>query len=141
MTKQRKNQKNGRQAMILMIISISVMLFVVVGLLSSRNIQMTEQKPVNYKELVQKPKTAVIDVRTEEEFEAGHMPQTINIPLQVFPDSIENLKRFENIILICRTGNRSGKAKVMMEERGFKNVYNGGGWEDFQKRVTFIDEK
>jgi len=135
MVERKENRKHNQHAM-LMFISIFVMLFVVVGLFSSNNTQITQQEQINYKELIQKPKTVVIDVRTVEEFEVGHMPQTINIPLQVFPDSIDNLKRFENIILICRSGNRSGKAKVMMEERGFKNVYNGGGWEDFQKRVT-----
>ena len=135
MIEQRKNQKYGKQATISMIICIFVMLFVVTGLLLSSDTKMAEQKEVNYKKLVQKSKTVIIDVRTVEEFEAGHMPQTINIPLQVFPDSIDDLKRFEDIILICRSGNRSGKAKILMEERGFKNVYNGGGWVAFQEIV------
>ena len=73
------SSKHNQHAM-LMFISIFVMLFVVVGLFSSNNTQITQQEQVNYKELIQKPKTVVIDVRTVEEFEVGHMPQTINIP-------------------------------------------------------------
>jgi rhodanese-related sulfurtransferase len=96
--------------------------------------QCTPQTRVDFAQLVQEPTTVIIDVRTVEEFSAGHIEQSINIPLQVFPDSIEGLRRFETIILICRTGNRSGQAKTMLDERGFENAHNGGAWDEFQRR-------
>ena len=96
--------------------------------------QCAQQKGVDFRTLVQQPNTAIIDVRTTEEFAAGHIPQSINTPLHILLDSIEDLTEFDAIILICRSGNRSGQAKVLLQERGFENVFNGGGWEAFQRR-------
>ena len=97
-------------------------------------VQCTQRRSVNFSELAQNPNAVIIDVRTPEEFAVGHIPQSVNIPLQVLLDSIENLKRFEHIILICRSGNRSGNAKIMLKESGLANSHNGGGWEEFQRR-------
>ena len=96
--------------------------------------QCAQQKSVDFRTLAQQPNTAIIDVRTTEEFAAGHIPQSINIPLHTLLDSVEDLREFETLILICRSGNRSGQAKVLLQERGFENVFNGGGWEVFQRR-------
>ena len=96
--------------------------------------QCTPQPRVNFAQLAQEPTTVIIDVRTPAEFSAGHIEQSINIPLQVFPDSIEGLRRFETIILVCRSGNRSGQAKTMLDERGFENAHNGGAWDVFRRR-------
>ena len=96
--------------------------------------QCAQQKGVDFRALAQQPSTAIIDVRTVGEFEAGHIPQSINIPLHILLDSIEDLREFETLILICRSGNRSGQAKVLLQERGFENVFNGGGWEEFRRR-------
>ncbi|MDR0232908.1 MAG: rhodanese-like domain-containing protein [Dysgonamonadaceae bacterium] len=95
--------------------------------------QGTQRERVDFKKLSQNPNTIIIDVRTPEEFATGHIKESVNIPLQVLPDSAENLKRFENIILVCRSGNRSGNAKLMLENRGLENIYNGGSWATFQK--------
>ena len=90
---------------------------------------------VNFKELSLKENTIIVDVRTPEEFNTGHIENSINIPLSVLPDSVESLKKFDAIILVCRSGNRSGKAKVLLDEKGFKNVYNGGGWDRLNEKL------
>jgi phage shock protein E len=87
--------------------------------------------------LLQKPSTAIIDVRTIEEFEDGHIEQSINIPLNQITDSINFLKQYKDIIIICRSGNRSGKAKTILEERyEFNNLYNGGGWKSLAEIIN-----
>jgi len=91
-------------------------------------------KPEFLKELAGKKTTILVDVRTVEEFDEGHVAGSVNIPLDSIHDSVELLNRYENIILICRSGNRSGEAKSILEkEYKFENVYNGGGWESFDK--------
>ena len=88
---------------------------------------------VNFAEMIQNPNTVIVDVRTVEEFEEGHIPQSINIPLTEITAAAERLERYDSVILICRSGNRSGQAKTILEEIGLTNVYNGGGWEAFQR--------
>ena len=92
-------------------------------------------KKVNLKEIIQKENTIIVDVRTAEEFSAGHIEQSINIPLSSLPYSVEKLSTFDNIILVCQSGNRSGRAKMLLEEKGLKNVYNGGGWWALNERL------
>ena len=70
----------------------------------------------------------LIDVRTPAEFESGSVPNAINIPLSEVESSIDKFKGKENIVVFCRSGNRSGKAKTILEANGIPNVTNGGSW-------------
>jgi phage shock protein E len=73
----------------------------------------------------------VVDVRTPEEFHAGAHPSAINIPLAEVPKrATEFGEATRPIVLYCRSGNRSGQAKRLLEERGFVNVTNAGGLKD-----------
>jgi rhodanese-related sulfurtransferase len=48
---------------------------------------------------------------------------------------LAKFKGKENIIVFCRSGNRSGQAKTILEQNGFKNVVNGGTWEEVNQFV------
>jgi len=70
----------------------------------------------------------VADVRTPEEFAALHFKGAVNIPLGEIEMKLDEFgDRDGLIILYCRTGNRSGQAKAILERNGFKNVINAGG--------------
>ena len=73
-----------------------------------------------------------IDVRTAEEYSAGHLPGAINInytEITVFiGDHAESKER--PIKLYCGTGRRAGIAKQALEEAGYRNVSNEGGLGD-----------
>lgn len=69
----------------------------------------------------------LIDVRTEEEYESGHIPTAINIPFDVIADNLPTEDRDSLIVLYCRTGNRSGAAERTLRSLGFTNVVNFGG--------------
>lgn len=90
------------------------------------------------RKLTAKETTIIVDVRTTEEYSEGHLDKAVNIPLPLLSDSIETLKKYENIVLICKSGGRAGKAKKQLEERGFTNVYNGGGWQSLK---AILDEE
>lgn len=76
----------------------------------------------------------VVDVRTPEEFKAGHYEGAINIPLAELEKNIKLFGDKEKpIVVYCRTGNRSGKAKIILEKYGYKNVINGGGLSNMPK--------
>jgi len=72
----------------------------------------------------------VIDVRSKGEFETGHVKDSINIPLEQIGLNTDKLKSYNHIITCCRSGNRSGAAKRTLESQGFKNVTNGGSWQN-----------
>jgi phage shock protein E len=77
----------------------------------------------------------VVDVRTPAEFASGAYQGAINIPL----DQVEKrLAEFGDhkraIVVYCRSGNRSGQAKAILEKNGFVDVTNGGGLKDMPAR-------
>ena len=79
-------------------------------------------------------KYLLVDVRTAEEFSEGHIKGAINIDYlaENFSIEIQELELESPVLLYCRSGNRSSKAMKIMNELGFKEVYNleGGikGW-------------
>jgi phage shock protein E len=77
----------------------------------------------------------LVDVRTPAEFEEGHVNGSTNIPLDQVATELEQFKGKEQIIVFCRSGNRSGQAKMILEQNGFKNVINGGTWQDVKEAI------
>jgi phage shock protein E len=77
----------------------------------------------------------LVDVRTEAEFAEGHVNGSTNIPLDQVASQLEKFKEKEQIVVFCRSGNRSGQAKMILEQNGFKNVINGGTWQDVKEAV------
>ncbi len=76
-----------------------------------------------------------MDVRTPEEFAAGHLPGAINIPLGDLEQRWPELKAFAHrqIILSCRSGVRAGHALEIVTGHGITNARNGGGYESLRR--------
>ena len=76
-----------------------------------------------------KNKTAtIIDVRSPMEFESEHFPGAQNIPLEEVNLKITEIGAMPKpIVVYCRSGNRSGMAKTILNQQGINEVYNGGG--------------
>lgn len=69
----------------------------------------------------------LVDVRTPEEFAAGHLPGAVNIPVDELPRRFGELGSPEKpLVLYCRSGARSGRARSFLLERGFQQVLNLG---------------
>ena len=77
----------------------------------------------------------LVDVRTPGEYSSGHVKGSVNIPLDSVTQQLAQFKDKKNIIVFCRSGNRSGQAKMILEQYGFTNVVNGGTWEDVNQYV------
>ena len=80
----------------------------------------------------------IIDVRTPIEWETGHLPGAKFIEWQEIGEKIANIttNKDETIYVYCRSGNRSGKAKEILVQLGYSNVFNAGGVTEAQ---AFID--
>lgn len=68
----------------------------------------------------------LVDVRSSGEFSSGSAKGAINIPLDKIKANIKKFKGKDNIVVFCRSGNRSGQAKSILEQNGIRNVTNGG---------------
>jgi len=93
----------------------------------------SNSEPINFKE------SLLLDVRTPEEFSEGSIENAINIPVDELESRIGEIKNEKPIVVFCRSGNRSSRAKKILEEKGFTNVTNGGGVGDLQ--VQFDQKK
>lgn len=72
----------------------------------------------------------IVDVRTAEEFAEGSCEGAVNIPLDQVPTQLAQFEGKNNIIVFCRSGNRSAQAKLILEQNGITNVINGGTVDD-----------
>jgi len=72
----------------------------------------------------------VIDVRTLDEWNTGHLESAINIEWQNITSIESNIPKNEKIYLYCRSGNRSGKATKILLDAGYTNVINAGSIEE-----------
>ncbi len=77
----------------------------------------------------------LVDVRTPGEFKQDHVKGSVNIPLDTLPSQLSKFKNKKNIIVFCRSGNRSSQAKNILEQNGFTNVVNGGTWHNVNQFV------
>jgi rhodanese-related sulfurtransferase len=86
--------------------------------------------PEQFEKRMHKRKVTVLDVRTPEEFAEGHLHNAVHINVLdsvAFMSRVQNLKKGRTYLLYCKSGRRSGKALVMMQEQGFKKLYHLDG--------------
>lgn len=78
----------------------------------------------------------VIDVRSQEEWDAGHLEIAVLIPHTEIGQGIARVApdKSQPIFLHCRSGVRAGKAEAVLREMGYTNVENVGGIEDARAR-------
>ena len=78
-------------------------------------------------QLAAHPQAVVLDVRTEEEFESGYIPNAQNIDLRMgqgFIDALQELDKEQTYFVYCRSGARSAQACQLMGQLGFQTAYN-----------------
>ena len=75
------------------------------------------------------PDFIIIDVRTVDEFNSGHLANAINLDYYSpdFKSNISRLDRNKQYLVYCRTGIRGAAATQIMVDLGFKDVYNLSG--------------
>lgn len=80
----------------------------------------------------------ILDVRRQDEYDAGHIPGAILIPNEsIGTERPEELPDLDQIILIyCRSGNRGKQAAKKLSDLGYTNVYEFGGINEWTGDVT-----
>lgn len=73
-----------------------------------------------------------IDVRTFDEYQSGHLQDSLNIPVEMIADKIADIEPNKNapIHLYCRSGNRAEVARQTLINMGYTHVVNHGGYDE-----------
>jgi len=77
----------------------------------------------------------IVDVRTRDEYRQGHLKGSLNIPLNTLSSEYKKLRADRPVITCCASGIRSAQARVILQSKGFTEVYNGGGWVSLRNKI------
>jgi rhodanese-related sulfurtransferase len=77
----------------------------------------------------------IIDVRSPQAFDLGHIKGSRNIPVNIIEREVNMLKKLNKpVITVCQSGARSGMAKSVLKAAGIE-VYNGGSWNGLNLKI------
>ena len=93
----------------------------------------TEQPPTTFRE-----DAIIIDVRNPQEFQQGHIPGAVLLPLDQLEDEVAYLIiAYDQIIYVyCQSGRRSALAAAILQEMGYTAVYDLGGIIDWSGEIV-----
>lgn len=93
-----------------------------------------------FAEIIKSDSVVLVDVRTAEEYAAGHIPNAKNVDVlkSDFKDRVETLSKNKEIAVYCRSGKRSLMAANTLAKMGYKVINLRGGWKEWQQ---FIQKK
>ena len=82
--------------------------------------------PLQLTQMINRSKTTIVDVRSSEEFAAGHLRDAKHIPLADLGTRLGELDKSKNrtVVMVCQTGARSDKAARQLQAAGFEDVHS-----------------
>lgn len=114
-----------------------------IGLLSCQQANTIKISAEKLKEL-QKEGVLVVDIRTEKEYNEGHIPdvsENIDYLKDDFLSKMEGFDKTKPVIIHCARGGRSGKASSLLQQAGFIKIYDYvGGFNDWKARGEAIEK-
>lgn len=84
---------------------------------------------------LQRPSSVLIDVRTEQEFAEGALPGATRIETEDLAERIAAVAPDKNapVVLYCRSGRRASAAQDLLQELGYTQVFNAGGYQELKE--------
>ncbi len=78
----------------------------------------------------------IIDLRTAYEYDQGHIPRSLNIPIDRIKANIGRIRDLRKpVILCCSQGNHCWEAGEILREAGIPKVINGVSWQSLSRKV------
>ncbi|MGF7185633.1 rhodanese-related sulfurtransferase [Desulfitispora alkaliphila] len=129
---------NNNKLMVLLVLSVLFALFITMSANLKTDNQVTNISAQQVGDLIESEAgLIIIDVRELHEFQEGHIPGALLIPLGLLQQNITTIDADRPIILVCRSGNRSMQAAQFFLKEGFTNIYNlSGGMKDWPYDIT-----
>lgn len=108
-----------------------IVLVAVIWIIASNNSKPSNSLPseVSVSEALTKRDSGafILDVRQPDEWNEAHIPDSTLIPLDQLPNRINELPKDQEIVVVCRSGNRSAQGRDILLEAGFTNVTSMAG--------------
>ena len=116
---------------------IIALLLGLLGLTANASAQSDSIKTVDaaqFAEFIKSDSVFLVDVRTAEEYAAGHIPNAKNVDVlkSDFKDRVETLSKNKEIAVYCRSGKRSLMAANTLAKMGYKVINLRGGWLEWE---------
>ncbi len=114
----------------ILVTTFFVLLFLLLRSFLKDRISGVKTVPVNEAvQLINRDEARVLDVRTEQEYEQGHILDSINIPVGLLDQNIKQLgeNRDRPLLVVCRSGQRAARAAGILKKHGFTHIYNLAG--------------
>lgn len=112
---------------------VLIILFSVL-LLAGCGAKVENKRNQNLQDTIDSNNYILVDVRTKEEYDEGHLKDALNIPYDTIDENVE-LDKSKTILVYCKSGKRASTAETTLKSLGY-TVYNLGGFEqitDFEK--------
>lgn len=90
------------------------------------------------KKIMDEQSAVIVDVRTQEEYDEGHIEDAVLIPVDTIAKDAEKVLTDESAVILvyCRSGNRSKTASEALINLGYRNVYDFGGIIDWPYEIV-----
>ena len=86
--------------------------------------------PEEAKEMMDTQEVIILDVREQDEYDSGHIPDAVLLPVGTIDEGTAAAvipEKKSTVLVYCRSGNRSKTASVTLAELGYTNIYEFGG--------------
>lgn len=95
------------------------------------------------KKRLKNPQALLVDVREPSEYQSGHIPTAINIPLRTLTQNVDKIARDRSVVLYCSTGYRSAMGVMTLHLLGYENVQgfppSFSGWKASGESIAFSE--
>lgn len=93
-----------------------------------------------FKDMMENTDVYLVDVREVSEYEEGHIPGAVNIPIRTLADNLDQIPTDQPVMIYCASGHRAGMATAALQALGYSNVkaYPPGwkGWSAAEEEVS-----
>jgi rhodanese-related sulfurtransferase len=124
---------------LLLIVMWFVLLFMIVNSFIKGAWDRTPQQVV---QLMNNDDSLILDVRENQEFNDGHIANSLHIPMSEVKNRLSELEKYKQgqVIVSCRSGHRSARICSLLKKKGFNNIFNlrGGimAWQSDKLPIT-----
>jgi len=128
-TSKKKQQKQTKWLLPLILVSVAVIIGVVLSIAKEGHAAKGLPSTVSVTEAAQRITEGafLLDVRTAEEWNQAHVSGAVRIPLDELKSRLAEVPVDQDVLIICRSGNRSGQARDLLRAAGLKRTTSISG--------------